>query len=415
MWPFNRQPPVETKSLAQPDEDLLALLGATTTGTAAVSTSVALTVPAVAAAVKTIAEACATLDLTVKRKVDDAEEDVPDFPALAMLTGQANPWTSGYELIRDLISQALTSDKGGLAWVNKAGGTAREIIRYDGGILDVAYASDGSGEPTYRLNGQAVASDQIVHVRGAFSKCPLTMCAEAIGVAHVLETHVAKLFTNGARPGGLIKFPAGVKLGDGALAKMRAAWQSAFGGHDNGGKTAILWDGGDFLPLTFSSVDAQLLELRKFQITEVARAFRIPPQMLFELDRATWSNSEQMAREFIRYTLMPWLRALESAFNRALLTDEERGEYRFSFDVDDTSQADLTARATAISTLISCRTLNPNEAREWLGMPPRAGGEEYANPNTGSNQPGTTEPPANDNPKPEKETPDEGGIQRRGT
>jgi phage portal protein BeeE len=104
-----------------------------------------------------------------------------------------------------------------------------------------------------------------------------------------------------------------------------------------------------------------------------------------------------MAREFVRYTLMPWLRALESAFNRALLTDEERDEYRFSFDVDDTSQADLTARATAISTLITSRVLNPNEARDWLGLPPRDGGDEYANPNTGSNQPGAPQPPTNDN------------------
>ncbi|WP_292292621.1 phage portal protein [Mesorhizobium sp.] len=382
MWPFNRKQAaaIEQKSLAQPDEDLLALLGVNVTGTAAVATSVALTVPAVAAAVKTIAEAAATLPITVKRCVDGVEEDVPNFSALALLTNTANPWTSGYELIRDLISQALTSDKGGLAWVNKAGGSAREIIRYDGGILDVAYASDGSGEPTYRLNGKVIPPDQIVHVRGAFSKCPLTLCAEAIGVAHVLETHVANLFTNGARPGGIIKFPQGVKIGDTALGKMRTAWQQAFGGAANTGKTALLWDGGDFLPLTFSSVDAQLLELRKFQVIEVARSFRIPPQMLFELDRATWSNSEQMAREFIRYTLMPWLRALESAFNRVLLTDEERGEYRFCFDLDDTSQADLTARATAISTLITARVLNANEGRDWLGLPPRAGGEAYENP-----------------------------------
>jgi HK97 family phage portal protein len=105
-----------------------------------------------------------------------------------------------------------------------------------------------------------------------------------------------------------------------------------------------------------------------------------------------------MAREFIRYTLMPWLKALESAFNRALLTDEERGEYRFCFDVDDTSQADLTARATAISTLISSKVLNANEARDWLDMPPRTGGDVFENPNTGS------KPPANDNtPPPQQE------------
>lgn len=96
--------------------------------------------------------------------------------------------------------------------------------------------------------------------------------------------------------------------------------------------------------------------------------------------RNTWGNSEQQAKEFIQYTLIPWLRILEGAFNRTLLTDAERGEYRFAFDIDDTSQADLTARATAISTLITSRVLNPNEARSWLGMAPRDGGDGFSNP-----------------------------------
>ena len=94
--------------LAAPDEELLAILGATVTGTAAVSTSVALSVPAVRNAVSVISESAATMSLTVKRKVGDEDVDVPDHPALKLLTGQANPWTSGYELIRDLVAQALT-------------------------------------------------------------------------------------------------------------------------------------------------------------------------------------------------------------------------------------------------------------------------------------------------------------------
>lgn len=397
MWPFSKTAPVETKSLAAPDTELLAILGASVTGTAAVPASVALTVPAVRAAVQTISEACATLFLTVKRKVGDQETDVPDHAALALLTGQANPWTSGYEMIRDLVAVALTSDKGGLAYVNRVNGDPREIIRYDRtGAIDVAYAD--TGEPTYRINGKLVAASDIIHVRGAFSKCPLSQCSEAIGVANVLEKHAAKLFTSGARPGGVIQFPTGVKLGDSALTKMRAAWKAGHEGAENAGRTAILWDGGQFIATAFNSTDSQFLENRKFQISEIARAFRIPPQMLFDLDRATWSNAEQMAREFVRYTLMPWLKALESAFNRALLTDEERGEYRFAFDIDDTSQADLTARATAISTLITARVLNPNEARDWLGMPPRDGGNEYSNP---AITPGPSAP-ANDN-KPEVE------------
>lgn len=404
---WNRKPaPIEAKSLAAPDAELLAILGATVAGTAAVGASTALTVPAVGAAVRVISEAAATLPVTVKRKVGGVETDVPDHSALKLLTGQANPWTSGFELIRDLVAAALTRDVGGLAYVNRVGGETREIINYQPTAISVAY--EDTGEPIYRLSGRIVPASDIVHVRGTFSKCPLTQFAEAIGVAHVLEKHAAALFTNGARPGGVLESPK--PLGETGVTKMLQGWQAAFGGATHAGKTPVLWDGTTFKPLTFSSVDAQFLEMRRFQIGEVARAFRVPPQMLFDLERATWSNAEQMAREFLTYCLQPWLRALEGAFNRALLTDEERGEYRFAFDIDDTTQADLTARAAAISTLITTRVLNPNEARDWLGMPPREGGEEYANPNTGSNQPA----PANDN-TPERDATNEGNLQRPGT
>ncbi|ESZ76297.1 phage portal protein [Mesorhizobium sp. L103C105A0] len=392
MWPFKpTQPPVETKSLAEPDEELLALLGAAVAGVAAVPASVALTVPGVRNAVSVIAESAATMSLTVKRRVGDEETDVADFPALKLLTGQANSWTSGYELTRDLVAQALTQDKGGLAWVNRPSGRPAEIIRYESSVIDVHYDAV-TGEPTYRLSGKVVPTSDIIHVRGAFSKCPLTQCAEAIGVAKAMEAYAAKLWTAGSKPSGVIQFPN--KLGDEALKKMKAGWQAAHSGSANAGSTAILWEGATWQQITLNSTDAQYLENRQFQLAEIARAFNIPQHMIGKLDRATWSTSEQAAKEYLTFTLLPWLRALESAFNRALLSDEERGEYRFCFDLDDFTQADITARATAISTLITAKVLNSNEARDWLGLPPRTGGDVYENPNTGAK-------PANDN-KPAK-------------
>lgn len=390
MWPF-RKPTVatETKSLAAPDEELLAILGATVTGTAAVSASVALTVPAVRNAVSVIAESAATMSLTVKRKVGDEETDVTDFPALKLLTGQANSWTSGYELVRDLIAQALTQDKGGLAWVNKPQGRAAEIIRYESSVIDVQF-DPVTTEPTYRLSGKVVPAADIIHVRGAFSKCPLTQCAESIGVAKAMEAYAAKLWTGSAKPSGVITMPEGVKMGDSALAKMKAGWQAAHAGSANAASTAILWDGAKWEQMTLNSTDAQYIENRQFALAEIARAFNIPQHMIGKLDRATWSTSEQAAKEYLTFTLLPWLRVLESAFNRALLTDEERSEYRFCFDLDDFTQADITARATAISTLITAKVLSSNEARDWLGLAPRDGGDVYENPNTGTK-------PANDN------------------
>lgn len=103
--------------------------------------------------------------------------------------------------------------------------------------------------------------------------------------------------------------------------------------------------------------------------------------MLYDLERVTWSNGEQMGKEFLTYSLEPWLLALEAAFMRALLTPEERKSgLRIVFDRDDLTRADLGARATAYSSLISSRVYNPNELRAWDGMPPYEGGDEFVNP-----------------------------------
>ena len=406
--PFKRTETVETRDENLKDEDgvLAALWSGMASGTVAISGAQALRVPAVANAVRVISEAAATLDVRImERREDGTEEEDRNHPVGVMLRGDVNPWSAGFDLIRDLTADALTRDWGGLAYVNRVRGETREIIRYQPQGISVTH-DPWTGEPTYRINGQIVKSENVVHVRGPFDKSPLTLAAEAIGAAKVMETHASNFFKNGATPGVVIlnKKPLGEK---GAL-QMIAGWRKAFNQPSDSGKAAVLWDEADIKQLMLNSVDSQFLELRKFQIIEIARAFRVPPSMLFELDRATWSNSEQMGREFLTYTLEPWLRALETALGRALLSREDRQRYRISFDRDDLTRADLTARATAISSLISAKVLNPNEARGWLDLGPYDGGDEFGNPHINPNQaPQNVGTPAENSATPEEPKPDD--------
>ena len=186
------------------------------------------------------------------------------------------------------------------------------------------------------------------------------------------------------RPSGALMFPKG--MGEESVKRARTAWQTNHEGENATGRTAILFDGAEFVPFQLNSTDSQFLENRRFQILDIARAFRVPPQMLFELERATWSNAEQMGREFLTYSLEPWLRALEGALTQALFSEDERAIYRVHFDRDDLTRANLNDRATAINSLIASRVLSPNDGRRWLDMQPYDGGDEYANPNTGGVQ-----------------------------
>jgi HK97 family phage portal protein len=377
---FKRSQPVETKStLAAPEDWMWALFGAAApSGSVGLSGAAALTVPAVSAAIRALAEAAMTLAIRVVETDEaGAETELPDHPITRLLAGEVNDWTSGPELIRDLLSEALIRDAGGMAWVNRVDGKPVEIIQYRSGVMSAEFAE--TGQPTFRINGRVVNAADVIHVRGPFAKSALNLATEAIGVASMLERHTGRLFKNGARPGGVIEVPG--PLGDDGLKNMRTAWQAAHSGADNVGKTAILWSGAKFNSLTMSSTDAQFLELRKFQILEIARAFRVPPSMLFELDRATWSNSEQMGREFLTYSLEPWLQVLEAALGRALFSRDERGSLKLRFDRDDLTRADIGDRAIAYSSLISSRVINPNQARRWEGLAPYSGGEAYQNPN----------------------------------
>ena len=383
-WPFSR------KTLTQPEDWLYEIFGGAAPNASGVTVSVdvALRVPAVSAAIQIISEACASLDVMVMAvDADGKETPDPQNKVLPLLRDQANDWTSGSDMIRDLVASALTRDAGGLAYVNRVDGRVMELIQYQPGIIAVEYDTV-TGEPSYKIDSRPVPSQNIVHVRAPLGKAPLTLARETIGIATVMQRHAARLFGRGARPSGALIFPKG--MGEESVRKARTAWRTTHEGEDTGGQTAILYDGADFKPFTFNSVDSQFQQLWLFMIQEIARAFNLPAPMLGDLSRATWSNSEQKGREFLSYTLEPWLRHLEGALRRALFSEDDRARYAIRFDRDDLTRADLTARATAISTLISSRTLNPNEAREWLGLQPYAEGNTFANPNTGSSQPGST-------------------------
>jgi HK97 family phage portal protein len=403
MWPFNRPtaPNVVEKSIDLVEIEDLISAGPTASGVE-VSAESALKVPAVAAAIRIISEAAACMEVHVVQIAGDGTESrIPNHPVRRLLSGDVNDWTTGYELIRGLVVDALRHDRGALAYVARnAGGDPVQIVRYRPGYIQVNYPDD-TLRPEYRIGGIVHPNRNIIHVHGPFDKCPVTLARESIGTALSMEKHAARLFGSGAKPGGIIKTEKAI--GDVGVVKMLKGWKAAHEGAENAGKTAVLWDGAQWEQMTLNSVDSQFQQLRVFQIVEiVARAFGVPPSMAGDLSRATWSNASEMQRQFLMLCLDPWLKALQSAIGRALLSDDERATHAIRFDRDDFTNVDLTARATAINSLIAARVLNPNEGREWLGLGPRDGGEVFANPNTGSSQPGavpsTNTPPVVEDP-----------------
>jgi HK97 family phage portal protein len=316
--------------------------------------------------------------IVYQRSEDGSKERAPDHPAYKLLHDEANPWTPASDLREQLARDALLHKDGGFAYINRIDGVPVELLRLNPEAITIE-ADKVTGEPLYKNGDTPILRDNILHIRPPGGECPIKSAREAIGLALIMERHAAMLFGNGARPSGTINFPN--KLGDETAKRIKTAWNKAHGGGNSGG-TAVLEEGGEFQSLALTSVDAQFLELRKFAIEEIARAFRVPPHMLYEMGRATWSNSEQMRQDFLTFCLMAWIKRFEGEIRLKLFTAEERDTYFAEFLLEDFLRADFATRMEGYSKAIAARILNPNEARGFDNLPPYAGGEIFENPNT---------------------------------
>lgn len=387
-----RKAPVEEKALVNPSEWLQSIFGAfPTIALGAVTPQNAMRCAAVRRAVEAIAEPLGQLPIHVYKRDGDGRQRDPDHP-VAMVLRDPNGWTSSADFREQLQRDALLHGNG-YAYIVREEDKPVELLRLDPASVKIE-VDEATGEPSYRFaagtHEKIYSSRDVFHIKapsldGYCGESIVKQCEKAIRMALVLEEHGIRLFSNGARPSGVIQIPK--PMGEEALTKMKAGWKASHEGSENSGKTAILWDGATFNALTFNSVDAQFLELRRYAVDEIARAFGVPPHLLFEMGRATWGNAEELGASFVTFTLMRWLKAWQGEIRLKLFAPEERDEFYAEFLVDDLLKADIAVRASAYSQLISSRVLNPNEARARENLPPYAEGAAFINPNTTTSTP----------------------------
>jgi len=356
----------------------------------------ALRVPAVACAVALISETVGSLPVKLFER--EGRAAVTDHLAYKLMHDEANPWTSAEALRVQLTTDALLRGHGFALVVRNGAGEPVELHRLE--PHQVQIETDDFGEPTYLVQladgRHRYPFSDVLHVSAFGGASPITLGREAIGLALAFEEHIAKLFANGGKPGGILKTEK--TLGDEAKGKLAASWTAAHGSGRTGG-TAILDEGMAYESVTMTLADSQFSENRLEQIREIARVFRVPPTMLFELTRGTWSNTEEMARQFLQVTLKPWLASWAWAYARCLLTPEERRELYVEFVTDDLTTTDTAARATAYGQYRSMGAMTANEVRAGLNLPPRADGDTLENPYTttgAATAPNSQKAPLND-------------------
>lgn len=370
-------------------KDLLNALegGVDTSSGVPVSPAAALHYTTVLICVRVLAESVASLPcILYRRRSDGGKDRAVDHPLYQVLHDQANGWNTAFEYVEGTMSN-LALRGNGISMVDRnSKGQTIGIIPLNPDGVDIQQARDWSPIYTATLpdnTRRLLRRSEVHHIRGPLPKgylgqSMIALARDAIGLGMAAEKFGSHLYRNGVKPSGVLKHPS--RIGPEATETLRQQFQDKYAGLSNSSKPLLLEEGMEWIALSINPDDAQFLETRKFQRSEIAGIFRVPAHLVNDLEKATFSNIEHQTLEFVVHSLRPWLKRWEQAINRDLLTPAERGEYFAEFLMDDMLRGDIKTRYEAYSSAITNKWMNANEVRIRENMNPRKGGDVYENP-----------------------------------
>lgn len=346
---------------------------------------------AVYSCVRILAEAVAGLPIHLYQYTDTGgKEKAVKHPLYFLLHDEPNPEMTSFVFRETLMThlllwgnayaQIIRNGKGEVIALYPLMPNRMTVDRDANGQLYYQYQSSKDEAPTMKGSTVILKSSEVLHIPGLgfdglVGYSPIAMAKNAIGMAIACEEYGAKFFANGAAPGGVLEHPGTLK----DPARIRESWNATFGGSNNSSKVAVLEEGMKYTPIAISPEQAQFLETRKFQINEIARIFRIPPHMVGDLEKSSFSNIEQQSLEFVKYTLEPWLVRWEQSMVRSLLSPKEKQEYFIKFNVDGLLRGDYQSRMNgyAIGRQNGWMSANDIRSLENLDLIPEEKGGDF--------------------------------------
>lgn len=348
-----------------------------------VDESTALNCSAVYGAYNLISSSMMTLPFVLyERTGTDSRKRAVDHPVYELLHDSPNPEMSAASFVRVMYYYALSWGNG-YAEIEWNQGRTRPLALWPISSDRVKPKRvQGTGELVYLVRNYhgtdvAIPASDMIHVSGmgwdgVQGYSVVGYARNTIGLNLAAEKFGGAFFGNGAKPGGVLEHPA--KLTTEAHQRLRDSWNKIHQGSSNSSKVAVLEDGMKYHPLTMPPEDAQFLETRRFGIEEVCRWFNLPPHKLRDLTRATFSNIEHQALEYVSDTLMPWMVAGEQEFARKLLTVEDRKKYYAKFNANGLLRGDIQSRFNAYAVGLLNGFMNPDDCRRLEDMDPLPNG-----------------------------------------
>ena len=342
----------------------------------------AMQIATVYACVRLLAESVAQLPLHLYKVTDDdGQEKAKDHPLYRILYREPNPEMTSFSfwevvmthllLWGNAYAQVVRDGKNSVLGLYPLLPENVEIDRTDKGELYYIYHAYTDEVPGETNKDIIFRRDEILHIpglgfNGLVGFSPIAMMKNALGTTIAVEKYGSSFFKNNGQPLGVLEHPGVLKDPQ----KIRDNWMDTYGGPNNAHKIALLEEGMTYKPISLPPEDSQFLSTREFGVEEICRIFRVPPHMVQDLKRATFSNIEHQAIDYVVHTLDPWLVRIEKAIVKDLLVEEEKDDYFPKFNVDGLLRGDYKSRMDGYSVGISTGIISPNEARQKENMPP---------------------------------------------
>jgi len=332
----------------------------------------------VLACVRVLSSSVAGLPLHLYRRLPNGGKEIARESSLyRVLHDRPNGWQTSYEWREQIMLHLLTH---GQAFVEISGaGPATQLIVLHPSRMQVERVESGRLRYRYREeNGRETiySQDAIMHLRwmsddGVNGMVPVELARDAIGLARACEIHGAAYFGNGARPGVVLSTDSTISAE--AAEALRNGWERMHRGSERSHRTAVLQGGLKPIELGGGNMqESQFLETRRFAVEEICRIYGVPPHLVGDLTRSSFSNIEQQSLDFVTNGLMPWLRRIELAIGRDLITDDTLFA---EFDTRGSLRADAAGRGAYYNTLWNLGVLSVNEIRALENLNPVDGGD----------------------------------------
>lgn len=328
----------------------------------------------VLACCRILAETISVMPLHVYRRLPDGGKEVArEIPLYKILSFSPNSWQTKMEFFEQMMmnlclwgnsyTQIVSGRYGSVTELINLHPSRMQVERLENGRLRYSYTNPETGRM------ERYTQDSVMHIRwtpepdGIKGMVPIEVAREAIGLARAMEIHAGKFWANSARPGMVLQTDS--SLSAEAAERLRDNWERLHRGSDRSNRTAILTNGLKVESVGFSAEQSQFEASRRFQCEEIARCYRIP---LHLLQGTSGGSLEVLGQEFVTYTLLPWIRRIESAISRSLIYNDDL--FYAEFDVKGLLRGDSNSRMAFYTAALNAGLMTLNECRRAEGLPP---------------------------------------------